>query len=194
MDPGSEIDCKKGTSASGSSRRATRLNRTGRPSPSAPANHSVRPSVIASRSAVAVGRWTPPTRSGAAAPVITQVQAPMPESCGKIFGRRRRSRARRPLRGCRVSFRESGCGAPSLEDPFVDDEDVTGEYHNVGGAAFADVGDGKDVRLDLAAHLTPEIHRVLGGDPRESAGASDGVDDGHVGVVAHLAWFRHLAE
>src|SRR6185437_9963098 len=124
-DPGSGTDCKKGTSSNGRSSRAARSIRTGRPSPSAPENQSASPSVIATKSAIVGARWTPPTRSGAAAPAITQIQAPRPDIGGT-------SLERRPLRRRRGSLAESGCGASSSENPFVDDEDVTGENHDIG--------------------------------------------------------------
>jgi hypothetical protein len=50
------------------------------------------------------------------------------------------------------------------------------------------------VRLDLAADLAPEVHRVLGGDAREAPGARDRIDDCHVRVIADLPGLGDLAE
>jgi hypothetical protein len=66
-------------------------------------------------------RWTPPIANGAQTAAVTQMAAPVSaQSRGDPDLRRRSERGGLPTRG-----------AVSLKDAFVDDEDVTGQNHDV---------------------------------------------------------------
>src|SRR4051794_25761842 len=86
-----------------------------------------------------------------------------------------RDRRRRVLRSRdAVGATTDGSGAATSEDTFVDHEDIAREDCHVGRTAFADVGHGTHLRLDLAADLASQVHRVLRGDAREATRIRDG--------------------
>src|SRR6185503_1933871 len=121
--------------------------------------------------------------SGAATKAALANKVPTrPASCDARRRERRWSRDRPPDED------RPRPGEPALSEyPFVDDEDVTGQNHHILRAPLGDVGNRKDVRLDLAADLAAKVDGVLCRDARETTGARDGVHDGHVGIVGHLA-------